>query len=255
MAPESALPALLHSLMFILPGAFAAAVLRGFTGFGFVMTVVPLLSLVLPPAQVVPLALLLQILVSMLDLRAAMRIADWRSLRWLAPGMVVGTPVGIVLLTRLSPSSARLAIGALIVASVIALARGVRLPAHPPRWMTFAAGIISGAMNGLSGMSGPPVMAYLLALPHSMAVVRASAIVFFIATASIAAVPMAVRGLIGEATVIAALAALPVLFIGSRLGAWGFSRTGARTHRRVAFAVLLCLATLLISRGLAGAWQ
>ena len=36
-------------------GVFVASVLRGFTGFGFGLAAVPLLSLALPPAKVVPL--------------------------------------------------------------------------------------------------------------------------------------------------------------------------------------------------------
>ena len=40
------------TLLIALLGVFAASVLRGFTGFGFGLAAVPLLSLVLPPAQV-----------------------------------------------------------------------------------------------------------------------------------------------------------------------------------------------------------
>src|SRR5580700_3067784 len=90
------------TVLFVLPCAFIAALLRGFTGFGFAIAAVPLLSLALPPARVVPLAVVLQVLASMVDLRAASRITDWRSLVWLSPGMVVGTPLGLWLLTRMS---------------------------------------------------------------------------------------------------------------------------------------------------------
>ena len=44
-------------------GVFAAAVLRGFTGFGFGLAAVPLLSLALPPAKVVPFVVVLQVIV------------------------------------------------------------------------------------------------------------------------------------------------------------------------------------------------
>ena len=45
-----------------------AAVLRGLTGFGFALAAVPLLSLVIPPAQAVVIAVLLQCLVGVRDL-------------------------------------------------------------------------------------------------------------------------------------------------------------------------------------------
>src|SRR5271156_4351721 len=98
---------MLVTLLFVLFSALLAASLRGFTGFGFAIAAVPLLSLALPPARVVPLAVVLQVLASLIDLRAASRITDWWSMLWLSPGMVVGTPLGLLLLTRLSANEAR----------------------------------------------------------------------------------------------------------------------------------------------------
>ena len=157
---------MIHTALFVMLGAFLAALLRGFTGFGFVMAAVPLLSLGLPPTRVVPLAILMQIEVGLIDLPVAMRLCDWRSLAWLAPGMVLGTPLGLLVLTSLSAGRARLAIGLLIAGSVAVLAYGVRLPERPSRWLTLGVGMVSGTMSGLAGISGPPVVAYLLALPH-----------------------------------------------------------------------------------------
>ena len=242
---------MIHAALYAVLGAFLAALLRGFTGFGFVMAAVPLLSLALPPTQVVPLAILLQIAVGLIDLPGAVRLCDWRSLLWLAPGMLVGTPLGLLLLTSLSANGARLAIGLLIAGSVAVLKFGLRLPERPSRWVTLGVGMVSGTMNGIAGMSGAPVVAYLLALPHSTAVVRASAIVFFLMTASVALVPMAEQGLVDRQELIWAAAALPALFLGARLGAWGFRRTNPRQHRATALTVLSVLSLMLIVKALA----
>src|ERR1017187_5681594 len=129
-APQGA-ARMLVTFLFVVFSAFLAALLRGFTGFGFAIAAVPLLSLVLPPARVVPLTVMLQVLASLVDLRAASRITDWRSMGWLTPGMVVGTPLGLFLLTRLSANDARLTIGVLILGSAMLLGRGLRLPARP----------------------------------------------------------------------------------------------------------------------------
>ena len=59
------------TLLIALLGVFAASVLRGFTGFGFGLAAVPLLSLVLPPAQVVPFVVVLQVVVGTGGLRGA----------------------------------------------------------------------------------------------------------------------------------------------------------------------------------------
>lgn len=241
---------MLVTLVFVLLSAFAAALLRGFTGFGFAIAAVPLLSLSLPPSRVVVLTVVLQVLASLADLRSAARATDWHALRWLSPGMVIGTPLGLVLLTHLSANSARLVIGGLILGSVVLLGCDVRLPPRPPNLAITAVGLASGLMNGLAAMSGPPVVAFLMALPHSAVVVRATSLVFFTFTAIVAVVPMAVAGLIDREILLLAVVAWPTLLAGTRLGAWGFRRAKPHHHRRVALTVLTVLATILIARAL-----
>ena len=135
---------MLMTLVFVVLSAFCAALLRGFTGFGFAIAAVPLLSLGLPPSRVVPLSVLLQILASVIDLRSAARTTDWRSLAWLSPGLVIGTPVGLMLLTQLSAQHARLMFGLLIIGSALLLGRGLRLPPHPARWVVGVVGLLAG---------------------------------------------------------------------------------------------------------------
>ena len=77
-AQAEAGPTMVETLMIAVFGVFAAALLRGFTGFGFGLAAVPLLSLALPPAKVVPFVVVLQVIVGVVGLRqrlAAVRLA------------------------------------------------------------------------------------------------------------------------------------------------------------------------------------
>src|ERR1700755_827135 len=94
-----------------LVGVLAAAILRGFTGFGFGLAAVPLLSLALPPAQVVPLVVVLQAIGAGAGIGAAWKLCDWRAVRSLAPGLVLGIPIGLLILTEFEPNQVRLVIG------------------------------------------------------------------------------------------------------------------------------------------------
>jgi uncharacterized membrane protein YfcA len=239
----------LHMLTVVL-GILAASVLRGFTGFGFGLAAVPLLSLTLPPAKVVPLVVVLQALVGLLGLRPAWRLCDWRAVRDLTPGLVIGTPLGLVILTQFAPNRVRLFIGLLIAASVLLLWRGARLPPNPSRVIALGVGTLSGVMNGLASMGGPPIVVYLLALSHSAARVRATSIVYFMIGALVTATPMAWRGLIDRTVLINAAICLPVLVGGSWIGGWGFARARPHHHRLTALVVLSVLAVMLIVRAL-----
>jgi uncharacterized protein len=233
-------------------GVFAASVLRGFTGFGFGLAAVPLLTLALPPARVVPFVTVLQVLVGTAGLRAAWRIADWRAVLGLGPGLVLGVPVGLAVLTELPPNHVRLVIGLLIALSVMVLWLRLRLPPRPSRGATLAAGLVSGVMGGLASMGGPPVVVYLLALSDDASVVRATSIVYFLLASMVTTVPMALRGLVDREVLLWSAASIPVLLAGSALGNWAFGRAPPRYHRLTSLVVLSLLAVALIGRSLAG---
>ncbi|MBM3573374.1 MAG: hypothetical protein FJX52_13615, partial [Alphaproteobacteria bacterium] len=88
-------------LAFVVLALFGAAVVRGYSGFGFSMLAISSMTLVLPPAQVVPIVLLLEISASIHMLPGVCRQIDWRSLVPLMVGNALGTPVGIVALVAL----------------------------------------------------------------------------------------------------------------------------------------------------------
>jgi uncharacterized membrane protein YfcA len=243
---------MVYSLIVTIAGVTAASVLRGFTGFGFGLAAVPLLSLALPPAQVVPLVVTLQVIIGGAGLRAAATQCDWRAIQLLLPGLLIGVPAGLLILTTLPANPVRLVIGAVIACSVWLIHRGIRLPPNPSRLASFGVGLVSGIVSGLASMGGPPVVVYLLALGHTAARMRATAIVFFMLSGCVSFVPMAARGLITRDILIWAAASLPVLFGGSRIGTWAFHKARPRHHRLVALVTLSALAVLLIGRALFG---
>lgn len=243
---------MLTDLPIVLFGVFVAAILRGFTGFGFGLAAVPLLSLALPPAQVVPFVVALQVVVGLGGLRSAWASCDWRSVGALVPGLVVGIPIGIAVLGLVPANPVRLIIGVIIAASVVLLWRGARLPPRPSRLMAAGVGLVSGVVSGLASMGGPPIVVYLLALGHGAVVVRATSVVFFMTSGMVSAVPMTATGLIDQEVLIWTAISVPVLFLGSWLGTWGFHRAKPHHHKNTALLVLSVLSVVLIARALAG---
>jgi uncharacterized membrane protein YfcA len=227
---------------------FAAALIRGFTGFGFSIAAVPLLSLILPPAQAVPIVLVLQLLVSLNGFRGAMRICDWRSLRALTIGAVIGTPVGVWCLAHLPQAPVRLCIAAIVLVAVAVLSRGMRMAVAPTGVRMFPFGAVSGLFNGLAGMPGPPVIAFYLASPIETGVARASMIVFFLVTSVIALVPLAFIGMVSGPMIVASLCGFPAVWFGSWLGAVLYQGSSEGRYRAVALVLLVATAVLAAVR-------
>jgi uncharacterized membrane protein YfcA len=243
---------MIYSLLTAMIGVFAAAVLRGFTGFGFGLASVPLLSLALPPKQVVPLVVTLQFMVGAVGLRDAVKTCDWRAVGALTPGLVMGIPLGLTILTVLAPNPVRIVIGIIILLSVVMIQRGARLPPNPSWQVSGGVGFLSGIISGLASVGGPPIVVYLLAIGHTAARMRATTIVYFMLSAFVSLVPMIWRGLITRDILIWAVTAIPALLIGTRVGTFAFHRARPIHHRMTALVTLTILGLILIGRALVG---
>ncbi|MDB5617337.1 sulfite exporter TauE/SafE family protein [Tardiphaga sp.] len=229
---------------------FAAAILRGFTGFGFALAAVPLLGLFMSPTQAVPVSIGLQLLGSLIDFRHATKSCHWPSLRWMMLGAAIGSPLGALVLNHVPAPVARLVISAITMMAVFALGRGFALAAMPGRVVTTITGLLAGLFNGLAAMPGPPAVAYYMSAPLPRTTVRASLVVFFLLT-SVAAMASGIAiGLITVQTLCLSLLGLPAMWIGTRVGHMAFVRSNDAMHRHVSIISLGIIALVSAAKGI-----
>jgi uncharacterized membrane protein YfcA len=157
-------------------------------------------------------------------------------------GSMAGLPLGLVALSRSDPLIVRAAAGVLIAvfAAVLALNRYRRRRAvfalRPGR--DLLAGAAAGAATGLVGMSGPPVLIYLMLSATPMATVRATLLAFFTLVYAATVVAEAVFvGIPGDAWLIAA-SLLPLT--------WGGGLIGLRLGNRLDPELLAVLAVVVL---------
>jgi uncharacterized membrane protein YfcA len=139
---------------------FVATVVRSAFGFGEALVAVPLLALLMPVGQAVPLAVMLSVTVA-----AVVVAQDWRQVHlgsvWrLVLSTLVGTPVGLLLLEGLPEAAVKAVLAVVIVAfSLYCLSRR-----QPPVLKTerpaFLFGFAAGVLGGAYGMNGPPLVVY-----------------------------------------------------------------------------------------------
>jgi uncharacterized membrane protein YfcA len=232
----------MDSLTLALVAACVAGLVRGFTGFGSSLVIVPWLSAVYGPRTAVPVALLVELLLAVPFVPPATRHVDWPRIRLLCVAALVTVPLGAVLLATVDPDAIRWAISLVVVAAVGVLGLGWRYSGVPRPSLTLATGATSGILNGAVGLAGPPVVFYYLAGADTARAMRASFIVFFAWVDSIAVLSFALTGTISqEALVLALEMAVPYLlcaWAGARL----FRVSDEARYRRIAMAVLLGVA-------------
>ena len=112
------------SLAITVTSVFIAGIIRGYSGFGFAMVAVTSISLVLPPIQVVPTVLMLEVLASLRLVPQVWRDIDWLSLRWLLAGSLFAAPFGVYLLANIPAVPMRIGISLLVLVAAVLLLRG-----------------------------------------------------------------------------------------------------------------------------------
>lgn len=227
-----------------------SAFLRGMAGFGFALAAVPIVSLVLPPIEAVTIAVLLQVVVGLRDIFTLHGHVHKPSLIRLSLGSLVGTPLGILALTALSPDAARIWIAAAVLAGLTLLMRYKPAEPRPHGGLALIAGVASGAFSGLAAMPGPPAVAYYLGAGTNSVQTRASLLLFFFVAAVTATPGLMLAGAVTRDTLWLTLISVPALALGTWGGTEAFRRLDNAQYRKVAIGVMAISAVLAGWRGL-----
>jgi uncharacterized membrane protein YfcA len=234
---------------------FLAAIVRGYTGFGFSLLVITALSLLMPTATIIPSMFMLEIAASLHLLPAIWKDIHWRSLAPLIIGCAIGTPIGVWLLANVAAPPMQAALAFFVLTAVCFLWWGFALKAMPGTVASGAVGAASGLANGAFGIGGPPAILFYFASPAGNVAGRASLIAYFLMTDVIGLAFLSREGLITWPTFYMALIFLPSLILGNWIGARGFMRADPATFRKGVLILLAVLAVLSAAKGIAAYWQ
>lgn len=233
---------------------FLAAIVRGFSGFGFSLLVITSLSLLMPPASFIPAIFMLEIAASLHMLPGIWRDIHWRTLLPLIIGCLIGTPLGVWLLANVPAPPMQIALALFVLAVTGLMWKGFTLKAMPGTAASAGVGTASGLFNGAFGIGGPPVILFYFASPAGNIAGRASLVAFFLMTDLIGLAFMSREALIGWNSVTLALIFLPALLIGIWVGARSFKTADPQTFRQWVLALLGALAVLSGLQGIAAYW-
>jgi hypothetical protein len=229
-------------------GVLAASLARGYSGFGFSALLVSSWSLVTEPARAVALALVMEVLASVIQAFSVWREIPWRRVALLLAGAAIGTPAGVWLLAEVPPPVMKLGIGVFVLAAAIALLSGYRLARSAGRAGVATVGVVSGVANGAVAMGGLPVALFFAADGDSPMRMRAALVAYFFVLDLMGLAFLAREGLVARETFQHAAFSLPVLAVGIWLGTRRFLGASAASFRRTTLWMLLGLALIGIAR-------
>ena len=226
-----------------------AAFVRGYSGFGFSALVVAFSGLVTNPVQLVPVAVLCEISMTLIQARGIGPLIDWGRVWRMLIGAAVAMPLSVTVLASIGADSARLAISGFIMVMCILLLTGwtLKKPIGTPGQI--GVGVVSGMANG-AAVGGLPVAAFMAAQPVAAPVFRATMIAYLTAIDMIGLPLMWANGLVGRDTVMVFALAIPLLVLGLWLGRRHFLSASPQGFRRMAIGLLIVLSLMGLLKSL-----
>lgn len=196
-------------------------------GFGIAVVGAPVVVVVRP--DLMPASLLICVFVLPLaQLLTGPRDIAWRPLGWALGARLLATPLGVLVVAATTPDVIALAVGVLILVTVLASVTAVDLRPSAPN--AAAAGAITGVSATAASIGGPFLA---LVLQHERPQrLRATLAGFFLVGSAIAVGGLAVVGQVDRTDVVAGLTWVPFVLVGHLLARPMLSRIPATAVRR-----------------------
>jgi uncharacterized protein len=182
---------------------------------------------------------MMELLVSLQLLPGALKDADRRVVLPLGGAAAIATPIGAWVLFTADGEALRRFIGGFVLVFGLLLMSGWRYHGSRPLGLNIAVGAVAGLLKGSTGMSGPPVILYLLAGLEEAKRHRANLILFFATIAVVSVIVPVLGGLFDLAAAVRMAVLLPVMLVAVPIGARLFHVVSPRLYRPFAMGVLM----------------
>jgi hypothetical protein len=225
---------------------FLAAFTQSLSGFGLALVSMALLPAVIGIQMATPLVALVAIAIEAILLLRYREALDLRAIWRVVLAALIGTPVGVLLLSSVDDDLALRVLGIVISVYALYALLGLKLPRLEGSVWAYSAGLMGGLLGGAYNTSGPPVIVYADCRRWPPEVFKSNLQGYFIISSLAVMVTHALNGNITPLVLEAFWWTLPFiavgLFAGLSLDRW----LNPVAFRRVVLALLILMGGRLI---------
>lgn len=242
MIPELPWPLFMATLL-------AGGVVKGALGVGLPLVAIPLLSLGMPPHLAIAL-LVVPVLTSNFwqSVEGGRLVPSLQRFGGLIAAQFIATILTVRMTLALSASQLNIMLAGAVLLSVVlmALKPTLQIAASRERVVGVGVGLLSGLLGGLSSLTGPVIITYLMALQLRRDEFVGSISIIYLSGALPLYGAMLLFGRLGFAELIGSLLALGPMAIGLLAGKALRSRLDENRFRQLLLAFLSMLALMLL---------
>lgn len=237
-------------LLFPFIGVLVSSFVASFSGFGFSLVAVPFLMFFFEPRVVVPIIVLHTILLNLLILKECWKYVDIKRIYPLMIFGALGTPFGTYMLLYFSAEFVKIVTGIVTVFFSIILILGITRKVNREKLAFIPIGFVSGLLNGLTTMSGPPVVLFYANQRMKKKTFRANLVIYFLFLNIFTFPVLLFSNVYTSEILLDALKLSPAVILGSFLGIILLKKIDSTLFRRIALIIVLLLGVVTMVSGL-----
>lgn len=222
----------------------AAGLVRGFSGFGSAMIIMPVASSVLSPVGAIVFLTMTELFGPLPNLPRALREGSrWDVVR-LGVGALLALPLGVYSLSHMSPEFFGWAVSGIVLFLLIPLMLGWRYGGQLTPPLVTITGALGGFFGGATGMPGPPVIMLYMASALPVSVIRANFLLYLLMIDVMMIAVVALFDLLELVPILVGLLLVVPYMMFNVAGAALFRPGAERLFRAVAYLVIAASALL-----------
>jgi uncharacterized membrane protein YfcA len=215
-----------------------AGVVRGYTGFGAALIIIPIVGQVYTPLTAITFHVLIEMPTLLVLLPMAIKSYDRQLVNGAIVRLFIVVPIGIYFISSFPEDILHFMIGMTVVIAAFLMWWGVPMRFAHTAWFFNSACYFSGLCQGLVGLGGPPVVTTLLGRQDDNSKTRSNIIIMMTVLLISSLLGQIVNNVISWFPVILALHLFIFYVASNQVGKWIFFRHLKDKYRNTALIFL-----------------
>ena len=225
-------------LWFIFAVSLIGGVVRGYSGFGGALIVIPLAAMAVGPVVAVPMFYLFDLGSATPYGYRSLPNCKWIEILPMLAGHLALLPLGAWILTSFDTDLVRWGMEICVISMLVLLISGWRYTGRPIAPLSVGVGAFAGLLGSATGISAPPILAYWLGQKEDVASIRTNIMAYYALSATATDLLFFWRGLFTWQVVLYAIIIWPAYALGLWGGAKLFHRSSEAAFRISAYVLI-----------------
>jgi len=248
----------MENLFYFLPENYLLIVLvilfsgfiRGFLGFGSGLITIPILSYLYSPVFAMVFNIAIEIPATIYLTYVGAKSCKFKEISPMFFAMMLTIPIGTIFLVSVNEQLIKIIMSIFVIFFVVLISTGWKFKATVTNYVLTIGGVISGLMQGVTGMGGPPYATILLSKGDNDEVTRGNILIMSTGIVISAIISFYMFNLFTKELLLTGLITSPIYIFATYTGTKFFDLSGNKYYRNISLFSLGLIGILTLIKAI-----